>query len=243
MTTRDTPFAAGTPCWVDLFTSDAATSKTFYSEILGWTVQEAGEEFGCYANFASDGHLVAGVMGGNTADSPQPDAWTTYISTDDIDATVASAVELGATVVAPPMAVADLGSMAVMIDPAGAAVGAWQPGKHTGFGKYNEPGSVTWDEVHSKNFAATVPFYRKVFGWEIEKMSDTDDFRYFNGQVGGKSVAGMMDSAGFLPPEVPSHWAVYFSVGDLDAAVAKAVDLGATVLRPAEAPRSAESST
>jgi hypothetical protein len=43
-----------------------------------------------------------------------------------------------------------------------------------------------------------------------------------------------MDSAGFLPEQVPSHWAVYFSVEDADEAVAKALELGATVVRPAE---------
>ncbi len=234
MTTRETPFTAGTPCWVDLFTSDADRSKAFYTKLFGWTVQEGGEEFGGYANFASDGHLVAGVMGGNTADSPQPDSWNTYISTDDIDATVTAAVGQGAQVVVPAMAVADLGSMAMLIDPAGAAIGAWQPGRHTGFGKYNEPGAVTWDEVHSKDFAATVPFYASVFGWQMEKTSDTDEFRYFTGQVDGESVAGIMDSAGFLPPEVPSHWAVYFSVADADATIATAVELGGKVLRPAE---------
>lgn len=234
MTTRDTPFAAGTPCWVDLFTCDGPKSKAFYAGVFGWTVLEGGEEFDGYSSFASDGRLVAGVMAGNSPESGQPDSWSTYLSTDDLTATVAMAIQHGATVVAPPMQVGDLGWMVLMTDPAGAAVGAWQPGTHIGFGRYNEPGSVTWDEVHSRDFAATVAFYQAVFGWGIDKTSDTDEFRYFNGQVNGEPVAGMMDSAGFLPVGVPSHWAVYFSVADVDAAVATASELGGIILRPAE---------
>ena len=139
----------------------------------------------------------------------------------------------------PPMAVADLGSMAVIVDPVGAVFGLWQPGTHTGFNKYNEPGSVTWDEHHSKDFPTSTDFYQKVFGWTYEKTGDTDDFRYYQGQIDGETVAGLMDSKAFLPEEVPSHWTVYFSVADVDAAVATAIDNGATVIgsRPGHAVR------
>lgn len=233
MTTRDTAFAPGTPCWVDLLSSDPARAKEFYSALFGWTYTDSGPEFGNYVNFSSDGHLVAGMMT-NSPETGSPDVWNTYLSTAELDATVGAATEAGATVLAPAMQVADLGSMAMLRDPAGAVIGLWQPGSHTGFGKYNEPGSVTWDEVHSKDFQASVDFYQAVFGWQVEKTSDSDDFRYFSGQIGGESVAGMMDSKAFLPDEVPSHWAVYFSVPDVDAALARVSELGGSVNRPAE---------
>lgn len=89
--------------------------------------------------------------------------------------------------------------------PGRAAFGLWQAGTRTGFGKYNEPGSVTWDEHHSKDFARSTAFYQQLFGWEIEHTSDTDEFRYFQGLVDGQAVAGLMDSASHLPAEVPSH--------------------------------------
>ena len=136
MTTRDTPFAPGTPCWVDLLTSDPDKARSFYGALLGWTSEDGGEEFGGYVSFASDGHGVGGMMR-NTPEMGSPDGWTTYISTDDIDATVNRATEAGGTVMSPAMAVADLGSMAVLVDPVGAVFGVWQPGKHTGFAKYN----------------------------------------------------------------------------------------------------------
>lgn len=233
MTTRDTPFAPGTPSWVDVLSSDPDKAKDFYAGLFGWTVEESGPEFGNYVNFRSDGHLVAGMVH-NTGDMGSPDVWTTYLSTGDAEATARAVTDAGGQIVTPAMKVGDLGSMAVLADPAGGIFGVWQPGRHTGFTKYNEPGSVTWDEHHSKDFAATTAFYQKVFGWQVEKMSDTDEFRYFNGQLDGQSVAGLMDSASFLPPEVPSHWAVYFSVQDADAAIDRVTELGGSVLRPAE---------
>lgn len=233
MTTRDTPFAAGTPCWVDLLSSDPDRAKSFYGELLGWTAEDTGEEFGGYVNFSSDGHRVAGMVR-NTPEMGSPDVWTTYVSTDDIQATVDRATEAGGTVMSPSMPVGDLGSMAVIVDPVGAVFGLWQPGQHTGFGKYNEPGSVSWDEHHSKDFATSIDFYQRVFGWGMDTSAgDTDDFRYYQGQVDGETVAGLMDAKAHLPEEVPSHWAVYFEVADVDSAVATAESGGATLVQAA----------
>jgi hypothetical protein len=233
MTTRDTPFAPGTPCWVDVFSSDTDKSRAFYGGLFGWTSEDAGEDFGGYVTFFSDGHPVAGMMR-NGNEAGLPDVWSTYISCADVDKTVAIAADSGAQVIAPAMEVADLGSMAILADPAGAVFGIWQPGTHIGFTKYNEPGSVTWDELHSKNFSAAIDFYVNVFGWHLDKMADTDDFRYYLGQVDGQTVAGLMDSASFLPAEVPSHWDVYFDVADVDAAASRVTELGGTVDRAPE---------
>jgi predicted enzyme related to lactoylglutathione lyase len=233
MATRDAPFAPGTPCWVDLFSSDPAASKAFYGGLFGWTSVDAGEEYGGYVTFSAAGQGVAGMMG-NDGQSGRPDVWSTYISTADIDKTVALAAESGGQVISPTMQVADLGSMAMLADPAGAVFGVWQPGKHIGFTRYNEPASVTWDELHSKDFGAAMDFYVKVFGWHLDKMSDSDEFRYYLGQVDGLTVAGLMDSVSFLPPEVPSHWEVYFDVTDVDGSIATVLELGGTLDRPAE---------
>jgi len=237
MPTRDTPFAAGTPCWVDLATSDADRSLEFYGTLFGWTSEGGGEEFGGYLSCFSDGHRVAGVFP-KTPDMQMPDVWTTYFAVDDAQSTCDKITDAGGMVMQTPMAVGDLGTMAIGVDPAGGVFGLWQAGTHTGFGKYNEPGSVTWDEHHSKEFAKSTPFYEKVFGWSYDKSAgDTDDFRYYQAQVDGETVAGLMDSKSFLPEQVPSHWSLYFSVEDVDEAAAKAKELGASVMvEPTDTP-------
>ncbi len=55
MTTRDTPFTAGTPCRVDLFTGDGPKSKACCSEPFGGTVVEGGAEPSGYSTVAGDG--------------------------------------------------------------------------------------------------------------------------------------------------------------------------------------------
>ena len=229
MTTRSTPFPPGTPCWVDLFTSDPERSKAFYAAVLGWEFADQGEAYGGYTLATSDGANVAGLMR-NSGDSGTPDTWSTYLATADAEESVARAVEAGATVLAPPLRVGDLGTMAVLVDPAGAVVGVWQAGDHTGFGRHAEPGSVVWAETHSKSFGASRAFYERVFGWDYEVTADEDDFRYLTAKVDGTEVAGLMDSARILPDAVPSHWAVYLGVDDVDAAQRVAEEQGATVL-------------
>jgi predicted enzyme related to lactoylglutathione lyase len=36
----------GTPCWVDLGSTDPAMSWAFYTDLFGWEVREAGPELG-----------------------------------------------------------------------------------------------------------------------------------------------------------------------------------------------------
>ena len=62
MTTRTTPYALGTPCWVDLFTSDPERSAAFYSVLLGWERRDLGAELGGYALLCSGGEPVAGTQ-------------------------------------------------------------------------------------------------------------------------------------------------------------------------------------
>jgi len=129
MSIRTLPWPPGTPCWVDLATSDAPAAKALYASVLGWTWLASRPEFHHYANAQRDGHLTAGLV--PMADAPQ--AWTVYVSSDDLDATVASITTAGGTVVAGPHPVGDLGSMVVALDPNGAAFGAWQHGTFIGW--------------------------------------------------------------------------------------------------------------
>lgn len=233
MTTRETPFPAGTPCWVDLFSSDPQASKAFYGELFGWTFLDSGGEFGGYVTCQADGRAASGLMT-NDGSSGTPDGWTTYLAVDDAEASVERAAAAGAQVVAPAMPVGDLGAMAVLVDPAGAVFGLWQSGEHFGFARYNEPGTVGWDELHTKDFATATTFYADLLGWDYEVTGDSDEFRYRTAQVDGLPVAGVMDAHSYLTEQVPSHWAVYFDVADIDASVALVEKLGGSVVRAPE---------
>jgi hypothetical protein len=214
-------------------TSDTDRSRAFYGELFGWTAEAPAEEFGGYFNYSKNGTLVAGCMASQPGMGVS-DVWSVYLATDDARKTVDAAATNGGQVVAPVMEVADLGVMAVVVDPSGAAVGLWQPGLHKGFGIMSEHGAPSWFELATRDFDAAVEFYRNVFRWDTQMASDTPEFRYLVAVQGDAQLAGVMDASGFLPEGMPSHWSVYFGTDDTDATVAQAVALGGSILRPAE---------
>ena len=232
MPERDAPMH-GAPIWIDLFTSDPDRSRAFYGELLGWEAEEPNPEFGGYWNFKLNGSLIAGGMR-NDGEAGVPDCWNVYLSVDDAEGTVAKATAHGGGVIVPAMQLFDLGSMAVVSDAGGAAIGMWQPGTHKGIGLIGEPGTPAWFELHTRDYAKSVQFYEDVFGWKTSTMSDTDEFRYTTYGEDEKAAAGIMDSTSILPEGVPAHWAVYLQVADTDAALKTAVELGGAVVMPAE---------
>jgi len=232
MSTTEIP--AGAPCWIDLMTSDTEKARAFYTALFGWTYEVSDQEtYGGYIMAFKDGKTVAGLMH-RTEDSGYPDMWSTYLRANDIDATVAAATEAGGVTYMPTMEVPEEGKMAMLGDPSGAAVGVWEFGGHTGFQAHSVPGAAVWHELHSKNYEAAVKFYQDVFGWKTSVMSDTPEFRYTNLGEGRDALAGIMDASVFLPEQVPSNWQVYFQVDDVDATIATALSLGATIVNPAE---------
>ena len=232
MPTRETA-PKGAPCWVDLMTSDHARAREFYGQLFGWTANEPSEEFGGYFMFTKDGIPVAGGMP-TMPDAGPPNIWSIYLSTDDATKAVEVATAKGAQVIAPPMPVADLGTMAVLVDPGGAAIGMWQPNTFGGFTVIGEPGAPGWWELLTRDYQGSVDFYRTVFGWDTRTMGDTEEFRYTTANDGDTMLAGVMDAASFLPEGVPAHWSVYFTVADTDATIAKLTELGGSVDQPAE---------
>ena len=123
MPTRDRA-PIGSPCWTDLWTSDVDGSRRFYSDLFGWEAQEPSPEFGGYFMFTRDGVPVAGAMG-DMGDMPANDTWKVYLATDDIAKTRRGGRRRrSAEVIAPAMAVADLGTQAVLVDPTGAPTSA-----------------------------------------------------------------------------------------------------------------------
>ncbi|NLT56480.1 MAG: VOC family protein [Actinomycetales bacterium] len=225
----------GAPCWIDLQTSDPGRSREFYAQLLGWTPEEASAEFGGYFRFTRDGVPLAGCMKSD-AEAPMPDVWSIYLATDDIEKTLEAAGRHGGQVVVPAMPVADLGTMGFVVDVSGAAIGLWEADQFTGFGVVEEPGAPAWFELFAREYRAAVDFYREVFGWDTEVAGDTPEFRYttMRDPGGDGELAGIMDASGFLPEGVPSHWSVYLAVEDVDRTLARAVQLGGSVLREAE---------
>ena len=190
----------GAPCWVDIMTSDPAKTQAFYTELFGWTVDDPGPDYGGYINFHRDGVPVAGCMG-HSGEGPA-NIWSIYLATDDAEKTCEAAAAHGGMVMFPPMDVMALGKMSMVLDPGGAAIGVWQPGEFNGFGVLAEPNAPAWFELHTREYAKAVQFYRDVFKWDTHVTGDSDEFRYTTLGEGESQAAGIMD-ASIFPADAP----------------------------------------
>jgi predicted enzyme related to lactoylglutathione lyase len=224
-------YAPGTPLWIDLGSPDLAGSARFYSELFGWQAEDMGEQMGHYTMFRQDGKSVAAVA--PLMSPQQPTAWSTYISTTNAEETAKKVTDAGGQVVSPPMQIMEEGTMAVCIDPTGAAFGLWQPNRMTGADLVNVPVSLSWNELSTRDMAAAKTFYTKVFPWTAKSNPMPDGSEYVEWQIDGKSIGGGMQMGAQMPAQVPPHWLVYFAVANTDNTLKRAQELGAKVMMPA----------
>ena len=133
--------------------------REFYAALFGWEIREPLPEAGGYRMAELRGKPVAGI--GPQMQPGMPPAWATYIATADADATAKAVAAAGGRTLMPPMDVLDAGRMAVFADPAGAVFGVWQPRAHQGAGIVNEPDTLCWNELASRDADAVIPFYSR----------------------------------------------------------------------------------
>ncbi|MBO1414331.1 VOC family protein [Streptomyces sp. FH025] len=226
-----TPYATGTPCWVDLMAQDQQAALDFYRDLFGWQGQAGPAEFGGYAVCQLNGRAAAGI---GPAMAPEgmpepPTVWTGYLASTDAQATQDAIVAAGGTLLVPVVDVGGLGRMLIAADPQGAVFGVWQPGEFSGAQVVNEPGALTWNELHTSDVQAATAFYGEAFGIEIEPSEGAD--AYWELKVGGRSVGGVSLLAND-PPGTPAHWLTYFAVDDTDSSADAVVKRGGTVLAP-----------
>ena len=217
-------YAPGTPCWVEFPLTASPASAAFYCTLFGWEAMEMPDAGG-YTMLFQDGKTVAAV-GMNQGDSPS--VWSTYIATADADETATKITAAGGSLMVDVMDVMDAGRMAFGVDPQGVPFGIWQPGTHTGAQLVNEPVGYTWAELNTTDADAAQEFYSSVFGWEPEALGGGEGFHYAMQKVDGRVVGGIMAMEG-----MPPAWGTYFAVEDTDATVARAEELGGSVVRPA----------
>lgn len=204
--------------------SDIEGAKHFYGDVLGWTFGESAAEYGHYTQAYADGKAVAAVVPPMPGQEGQS-AWCLYLAAADAAATARKVREEGGDVLMEPMRVGDFGTMALARDPSGAVFGLWQAGTHEGFEATGVPGAYCWAEVFTREPEKTDAFFPAVFPYRAKQIQDEAiDFRVF--ELDGAPVLGRMRMTDDFPPEVPPYVNVYFTVGDCDAAVQRAVGHG-----------------
>lgn len=226
-----TSYPPGTFSWAELATSDADAAKSFYASVFGWEYRDNPIPGGqAYSTAVRDGKDVAALFA-----SEEPPHWNCYVTVESADAAAARAAELGASVVAEPFDVMDVGRMAVITDPTGAALCLWEPRTHIGASLVNTPGALTWNDLITPDPAEAARFYGELFGWRTQEVEGGNGYRViYNGE---RSNGGMMP----LDPRMgsaPPNWMPYFGHEDVRRLVEEIGGLGGQVFSgPMEMPQ------
>ncbi|HEX3814497.1 MAG TPA: VOC family protein [Mycobacteriales bacterium] len=223
-----THYDAGTPSWIDLTAIELEPTKAFYGELFGWEFLTMPAEMGHYTLAQKNGLNVAALMPRQEGQE-LPTMWNTYLATDDVDATLQVARDAGGTVVMEPMDIPEQGRVGYLLDPTGAPIGLWQARAHIGAQLVNEPGTISWNELHTQDSAAADAFYGKLFPYTFEQVGDGTNFDYAVLSIGGDMVAGRMRAA-----TEASHWQPYFAVAVVDKTAEEVAQNGGKVLSEPE---------
>ena len=124
------PIPHGTICWAELATKNLEGSKTFYTELFGWTLKGgdvtsadcADSAAMNYTEVVANGKPVGGMYQITEQMGGMPSNWSTYVSVDDVDASAKRVEELGGSIVMPPMDIPHVGRFCVIKDPSGGSI-------------------------------------------------------------------------------------------------------------------------
>jgi predicted enzyme related to lactoylglutathione lyase len=244
----------GVPCWIDTSQPDPEAAVDFYGGLFGWDFENVmpPESPGEYFIARLRGGDVAAV-GSQPEGGPSTAVWNTYIWVDSADETASRVLDAGGRVVTEPLDVMDAGRMGVFADPEGAVFCVWQAGEHKGARIVNEPGSLNFNGLNTRDAEGAQSFYRAVFGWEalalgggasmwrlpgygdfLEKADPELRKRLAEGGApeGFEDVVATLNPIGDDQPQAPPHWSVTFAVDDADATAERAAELGGRVVVP-----------
>ena len=112
---------------VSISATDLEASTRFYEAVFGYAHDDMNTgEHGIYHMIkSSDGRARGGVM--RLPDANAPSLWTPYVRVEDVDDIAARVAPLGGKLLVPPTDIPDVGRIAILVDPLGAALGFIKP--------------------------------------------------------------------------------------------------------------------
>ena len=228
--------------WYELMTTDPKAAQAFYTNLLGWGLQDFNAGMNePYVMWTRSNQPLGGVMRlpEEARKMEAPPHWLAYVDVNNVDATVEQAKKLGAKVYVPSTDIPGGGRFAVLADPQGAVFGvvsSAQPTPEPAEPATPQVGEFSWHELMTTSQNAALDFYRTLFGWEKGEAADMGPmgiYQMFGRR--GRSLGGMFTK----PPDMPAppHWMLYIRVPDVDKAAERVKALGGKILHgPTDVP-------
>jgi hypothetical protein len=214
--------------WHDLMTSDPKAAEAFYTRVAGWGTQPWDGPMP-YTMWTANGAPLGGVLQlpPNAESSPH---WLAYVSTPDLETTIAKSQSLGATLLMGPQDVTEVGRFAVLKDPQGASFAVYTPIKdESGHDRAPRRGEFSWHELATTDSEAAFEFYCALFSWESRGAFDMGSgsmYRMYGRS--GIELGGMYNQTAEM--DGPPAWLHYILVDDVDEAANRVRETGGQVI-------------
>jgi uncharacterized protein len=261
-------YIPGVPCWADASEPDPKAAVDFYGGLFGWEFEDlmppSADLRYFLARYEAPGSSIFDLSrdrhGGDVAAvrsipeaAPPTAMWNTYFWVDSADDAASKVRDAGGGVVIEPFDFMDACRMAVFTDPEGAAFFVWEAKEHKGARVVNDPGTLVFNGLHTRDVEAARSFYGAVFGWQTLAIGGGgegwalpgygDYLERYHPEVrkrmaeagapeGYEEVVASINPIADDQPDTPPHWSVTFAVDDTDAIAAKAAELGGKVIVP-----------
>ncbi len=224
--------------WYELTTMDMEAAKAFYTKVVGWGTQDASTPGSAYTLFTAGNATVGGLttLPEDARRAGAKPIWIGYVGVDDVDAVADRIVRFGGSIHVPPMDIPSISRLSVVTDPQMAAFALlrWHNPSPEQPPALDGPGGVCWHELFAGDWEKAFAFYQEVFGWQKADAGTGALGTYQMFSAGGETIGGMFTKPSTVP--IP-FWLFHFDVGEIDAAVERALAGGGKVLdKPVEVP-------
>src|SRR5262249_49122736 len=223
--------------WYELATTDVASSKAFYANVMGWRIRDMAIPGTNYTVFTMGEIPVSGLMHlpEEARQNGARPRWLGFVGVKDVDAVIDRIKGLGGDVLVSPTNVFAISRFAVVADPQSATFALITA--ISGDERQTEssaPGRVGWHELLAADREKAFSFYAMAFGWQRAAATKGSMGTYQMFSVDGETIGGIVAKPKTV--SVPS-WVYYFNVDDIDEAVKRVAAAGGRVAEgPIEVP-------
>ena len=208
----------------EIMGGDPIAQQKFYADLLGWKIQNMGQEMGNYGLVDTQGG--EGINGAVGAPQDSPVSFTTiYVAVKDPQATLDKAEKLGGKTIVPVTTIPNVVTFAMFTDRQGNTIGLvkdepipddQQQGPSKGNGS-----PLAWFEIGSSDPKDARTFYEDLFGWKVGSETE-GDYIYYELELDKVGTQGAISSSA----DGVARVALWAKVPDLKTSLDKAAQLG-----------------
>jgi len=212
--------------WHDLVTSDVATTKTFYGQLLNWTFEQRGR----YTIVKLNHKRIGGIIDIQPKSLERHAArWIASLSVPDVDQATGVVLANGGKIHKGPEQIKGRGLVALVSDPHGAKFALIRTEKGDPSDGPIEEGSWLWHELWTSKPSDSADFYKELAGYStVEQLGS-----YWILKSDNKWRAGIRN---LFNEALEQRWVPVIKVNDVKAISTLAEQLGGKVLIEPETP-------